>query len=603
MISASTNTLFENGNPKVSIVIPVYNGANYVANAIQSALNQTYSNTEVIVVNDGSTDNGATANICLSYGDQITYLEQENQGVAGAMNTAFKHLTGDLFCWLSHDDEHLPMKTKKQVEFLRKYGRDNFILFGNYFLMDDNGETWHESQMDEALLRKKPAIALLRGMVNGCTLMIPTGIIRKHLPFRTDLRFTQDYDMWDRLREDGEFLFQPETLVRYRIHPGQDTHNPKANIEGDKLWKWMMSRRSDTEKVMLNGSRKKYYSELASFLDNTPYIEAAAYAEECSKNVEHETLVSVIIPFYNDAEMTCRAIKSALGQTHPTIEVVVVNDGSTESVAMVKKFASKHKNVKLIEIKNGGVGNARNTGLQYAEGEYIAFLDSDDTFHPNKVSIQLAAMTEGGYMLSHTSYNVEYPGGRDGLGMVNSGVQNGELYPDLIRSCSISTPTVMIHSLLLPMGFSFPTESNLGEDIQAWLWVAARYPLLGLEQPLSTITWLDDSAALNITKGIEGISSIIRAMHTHPMHRRYEEKIAGLNKHLSDLIKMQGFAKTDPMAKRADKIITLDSIRMAYGDVPPPKVTDQTKTIVLEVGWQKHPVYPNLFLTQASARS
>ena len=141
------NNLFINGNPKVSIVIPVYNGANYVANAIDSALSQTYENAEVIVVNDGSNDNGATAEICLGYGNQIVYIEQSNKGVAGAMNTAFEHLTGDLFCWLSHDDEHLPQKTKKQVEFLKRYQRDDLMLFGNYFLMDDNGETWHESQM------------------------------------------------------------------------------------------------------------------------------------------------------------------------------------------------------------------------------------------------------------------------------------------------------------------------------------------------------------------------------------------------------------------------------------------------------------------------
>lgn len=614
MVSSSDNQLFENGDPKVSIVIPVFNGSNFVANAIDSALNQTYENVEVVVVNDGSDDGGRTAEICLGYGDRIVYVEQENKGVAGAMNTAFEHLTGDLFCWLSHDDEHLPQKTQKQIDYLRKFGRDDLMLFGNYFLMDDNGKNWHESQMDQKLLRKKPAIALLRGMVNGCTLMIPTKIIRKHLPFRTDLRFTQDYDMWDRARADGEFLFQPETLVKYRIHPEQDTHNPLANIEGDKLWIWMMSKRPDTEKVMLNGSRKKYFSELAVFLKNTPYVKAAAFAEKKSQEFEHETLVSVVIPFYNDSDMVCRAIKSALHQTHPTIEVVVVNDGSTECVAKVVDLAAQHENVKLIEIENGGVGNARNTALQHATGEYIAFLDSDDTFHPNKVSTQLTAMTEGGYMFSHTSYNVEYPGGRDGFGFINSGVQNGDLYPDLIRSCAISTPTVMIHSLLLPMGFSFPTESNLGEDIQAWLWVAARYPLLGLEQPLSIITWRDDSAALNIEKGIEGISSMIRAMNKHPMHRRYPEKLTGINKHLSELIRMKGEAKANPMTKKASKIIMLDNIRMAYGDAPPPKLEDSEelesstdkdkpeKEMVVEVGWQKHPTPENQFLVQASYR-
>lgn len=602
MKSDDKKMIFDNGNPKVSIVIPVYNGADFAANAIDSALSQTYDNIEVVVVNDGSNDGGATANICLEYGDDIVYIEQANQGVAGAMNTAFEHLTGDYFCWLSHDDEHLPEKTQKQIDFLRKLGRDDLMLFGNYFLMDDKGKVWHESQMDQALLRKKPAIALLRGMINGCTLMIPTSIIRKHLPFRTDLRFTQDYDMWDRIREDGEFVFQPETLVKYRIHPGQDTHNPKANTEGDKLWVWMMTKRSDSEKVLLNGSRKNYFSELAAFLKNTPYVEAADFAEKKSQELEHDTLVSVVIPFYNDSEYTCRAIESVLAQTHPTIEIVIVNDGSTNSIVNVEKLAAKHDNIKLISIENGGVGNARNTGLKHVTGEYIAFLDSDDTFHPNKISLQLAAMCEQGHMFSHTSYNVEYPGGRDGIGMVNSGIQNGDLYPDLIRSCAISTPTVMIHSLLLPMGFRFPTESNLGEDIQAWLWVAARYPLLGIEQALSTVTWRDDSAALNIEKGIEGISSIIRAMHKHPMHRRYKDKISSLNIHLTELIKMQGVAKADPLTKTASKIIILDSIRMAYGDVPPPKVRKDSETIVVEVGWRKDPKPDDQFQVQASSR-
>lgn len=602
MSSQIPNSLFDDGLPKVSIVIPIYNGTNYAANAIDSALNQTYENVEVIVVNDGSTDDGATSRLCLSYGDRIKYIEQENKGVAGAMNTAFEHLTGDLFCWLSHDDEHLPQKTQKQVEYLRRLNRDDLMLFGNYYLMDDNGKDWHESQIDKDLLRKKPAIALLRGLINGCTLMIPTKIIRKHLPFRTDLRFTQDYDMWDRIRADGEFLFQPETLVRYRIHPGQDTHNPNAIVEGDKLWIWMMSKRTDTEKVMLNGSRKKYFSELAKFLNNTPYARAADFAESQSKKFEHDTLVSVVIPFYNDSEFTCRAIKSALAQTHPNIEVVVVNDGSTKSIASVKSLVSKHDNVKLISIKNGGVGNARNTALKHTTGEYIAFLDSDDTFHTNKVSKQLAAMTDGGYMFSHTSYNVDYPGGRPGLGLVNSGVQNGDLYPDLIRSCAISTPTVMIHRLLLPMGFSFPTESNLGEDIQAWLWVAARYPLLGIEEPLSVVTWRDDSAALNIEKGIEGISSIIRAMHSHPMHRKYEDKIFSLNKHLSELIRMQAVAKGNALSKGADKILILDSIRMAFGNVPPPKYNDKSDLRVVEVGWRKDPTPENQFIVQASSR-
>ena len=90
--------------PLVSIVIPVYNGSNYVRDAIDSALAQTYKNCEVIVVNDGSQDGGATDEICRSYGERIRYFRKENGGVATAVNLGIEQMRGEYFSWLSHDD-------------------------------------------------------------------------------------------------------------------------------------------------------------------------------------------------------------------------------------------------------------------------------------------------------------------------------------------------------------------------------------------------------------------------------------------------------------------------------------------------------------------
>src|SRR5215217_2153985 len=109
-------------NPKVSIVIPVYNGANFVAQAIDSALAQTYCNIEVIVVNDGSTDGGATDAIVRKYGGRVRYIVQENRGVGGALNTAISQMTGEVFTWLSHDDIHLPEKVARQLDFFQQIG-------------------------------------------------------------------------------------------------------------------------------------------------------------------------------------------------------------------------------------------------------------------------------------------------------------------------------------------------------------------------------------------------------------------------------------------------------------------------------------------------
>ena len=106
-------------NPLVSIIIPVYNGGNYLAEAIDSALAQTYKNLEIIVVNDGSCDNGKTEEIALSYGDKIRYFRKENGGSSSALNYGIKQMNGEWFSWLSHDDLYYPEKIEKQVNYIK----------------------------------------------------------------------------------------------------------------------------------------------------------------------------------------------------------------------------------------------------------------------------------------------------------------------------------------------------------------------------------------------------------------------------------------------------------------------------------------------------
>lgn len=100
--------------------------------------------------------------------------------------------------------------------------------------------------------------------------------------------------------------------------------------------------------------------------------------------------VSVIIPVYNGAAFIARAVDSALGQSHRPSEVIVVNDGSTDATLDV--LAGYRDRIRLISIANGGVSNARNVGMQASTGELIAFLDADDSWHPNKLQMQVAAL-------------------------------------------------------------------------------------------------------------------------------------------------------------------------------------------------------------------
>ena len=122
-------------NPLVSIVIPVFNGSNFLRDAIDSALAQTYPNFEILVVNDGSSDNGKTEEVALSYGDRIRYFHQPNRGVSAALNTGIREMKGEYFAWLSHDDVFLPRKLELQVRALETEGAD-VVVYSDYELVD-----------------------------------------------------------------------------------------------------------------------------------------------------------------------------------------------------------------------------------------------------------------------------------------------------------------------------------------------------------------------------------------------------------------------------------------------------------------------------------
>ncbi len=108
-----------------------------------------------------------------------------------------------------------------------------------------------------------------------------------------------------------------------------------------------------------------------------------------------QPLASIIIPAFNAERFLPRTLSSALGQTHSNVEVIVVNDGSTDATRYIAdKAAAGDPRVCVITVANGGVAKARNIGIEAATGEFVAFLDADDLWHPDKIRDQVAALTD-----------------------------------------------------------------------------------------------------------------------------------------------------------------------------------------------------------------
>lgn len=121
----------------------------------------------------------------------------------------------------------------------------------------------------------------------------------------------------------------------------------------------------------------------------------------------NDELVSIIVPVYNGEQFLERALKSAFSQTYANVEVVVINDGSTDNtLKILKEYEKEHSNLKVLNQSNGGEGKARNRGVQVAHGTYIAFLDADDYMHPNMIEIMLESMYKNKTEIAICSYNI-----------------------------------------------------------------------------------------------------------------------------------------------------------------------------------------------------
>ena len=216
--------------PKVSIIIPVYNGAHYLREAIDSALAQTYKNVEIIVVNDGSTDKGETENIALSYENRIRYIHKANGGVASALNTGIRNMTGEYFSWLSHDDVYYPHKVSTQVRALTYFGH-KVILFSDYEFIDQTGNFKRKRitrPSNEYGLRMS---FITDDPIGGCTTLVPKSCFDTCGLFSEELRTIQDYDMWFRLSYSFCFAHIPQVLVKVRQHAGQGSRTIPSFIQ------------------------------------------------------------------------------------------------------------------------------------------------------------------------------------------------------------------------------------------------------------------------------------------------------------------------------------------------------------------------------------
>lgn len=479
-------------NPKVSIIIPVYNGEKYVSLAIDSALRQTYTNLEVIVVNDGSKDN--TDKICKSYGNKIKYIKKENGGVSSALNEGIKNMSGDYFSWLSHDDLYYPEKVEIEINYLKENNLlyTNTIVYSNYSLVDAVGTHLGDRIFDSRSLNIDSAYAILKGGINGLTLLIPKKAFFDVSLFDEKLRCVQDYQLWFTFYKYGyNFVHIPNVLTVTRIHKESDTNtNSRYVIEGNKFWIDTINYFKDNDKIRLYGSIYNYYYSLYNFFNGGPYFEVIDYCKKKYEEIEKKNIniindykVSIIV-VYNEDNFASKTLNSVLNQSFKNIEIILINNGSRND-DIINKYVNNN-NIKYIKLKNKkSEAFAINEGINNSTGEYISFINQGDVFDKEKTEKQLLKMVLSNEVISHTSY-YEINEGKSYF--IDSGFQNGYVFNVILNEPVIDISTVMVKkSFIINDNLYF--EDNNYEITELFFLLNILYDnrILGIRDPLSYI--------------------------------------------------------------------------------------------------------------------
>lgn len=219
--------------------------------------------------------------------------------------------------------------------------------------------------------------------------------------------------------------------------------------------------------------------------------------------------VSVIIPFYNNKEWLEQAIESVEKQDYKPIEIIVINDGSSENINDIK---SRHSNCIFLKKENEGAASARNYGLNMSTGKYIAFLDSDDTWDKYKISKQLAKMLDENKDWSVCPYKTfgEIKKSR----IVEPPEPCRHLYDILRNSCKVQTSTVLVkRDVLINNKIQFPVEMKKGQDVYVWYRLAQLSNYSKIEQPLANFRIRGNNSYKNISNQIKARKIIWEKMN------------------------------------------------------------------------------------------
>jgi len=241
------NSIIKDNMPRVSVIIPAFNASQFISQAIESVLSQTFKDYELIVVDDGSTDE--TAALVLRYGERLRYVYQKNQGLSSARNTGIVKASGELLAFLDADDYWDRKKLEHQTDLLDRTPGTGVVYTALKVVdQDDHGIEERRCSLRGHLLSS----LLTENCVTPSSALVRRECLEKVGTFDENLSASEDWDLWLRIAPFYSFDFIDLPLTFYRVHAGS-MHKDLARMERnvfqvlDKLFK----RETGNQEVMV----------------------------------------------------------------------------------------------------------------------------------------------------------------------------------------------------------------------------------------------------------------------------------------------------------------------------------------------------------------
>lgn len=448
---------------KISVIIPVYNAAKFLARCLDSVLGQDYPHLEVICVNDGSKDESLSIlHIYAQKDPRVKVLSQFNQGAAAARNKGLKAATGDYVSFVDADDY---LSQGLYSYFAQAISNDevDIFMFNGVVNQSDNFFTprnFYHPVAECQNVTYKDFYGLFYGNSGVCNKIFKKSFLQeKKISFLAQNCF-EDIDFWFKsliqaqrvkvsFKSFYNYIFDNEDSVTKTFGLNSfclfDTFNSMLNVakkQGledffqDALFQYQYEKSIETLFLMKPEFQEKFYYNAQEFLRRRiKQLKGDSYKNllnfgNCYNLIlndyidfKNSTLLfrdkfnyltkkpqeirfSVIVPVYNVEKYLNICLKSLINQTFQNFEIICVNDGSTDkSLDILNFYADKDVRIKIINQENKGLGAARNVGVAQAQGEYLVFVDSDDWLRSDALEILDRQMRENPVDVCLFGYN------------------------------------------------------------------------------------------------------------------------------------------------------------------------------------------------------